>query len=91
MDLNFQELALLVTLKLVAQLTEESRQMLWRDQPATWRDSSESRAVRRGATQLNKRSPSPFFPSHSPWHHLKMQVGPSADTVGLSASLVCTN
>ena len=35
MDLNFQELALLVTPKLVARLTEGSRHMLWRDQPAT--------------------------------------------------------
>ena len=34
MDLNFQELALLVTPKLVTRLTEGSRHMLWRNQPA---------------------------------------------------------
>jgi len=34
-DLNFQELAFLVTPKLVAQLTDESRHKLWRNQPAT--------------------------------------------------------
>ena len=31
LDLNFQKLALVITPKLMARLTEESRHMLWRD------------------------------------------------------------
>jgi len=51
MDLNFQELFFFVTPKLVARLTEESRHMLCRNQPATLTNLARlSRATCFGAT-----------------------------------------